>query len=107
MSSRLFELTETGFTTPTDFYNRVANNPKVKPRLKKKAEKIVANWAYLADRGARALEAARNGELTFEYWKASRKEFRTLDLGYCVRHCYRDGLLSAYRDTLEYYSYQM
>lgn len=107
MSSRLFALTETGFFTPTEFYTRAASNPKVKPRLKKKAEKIVANWAYLASRGKRALEAARLGELTFEFWKAQRKEMRSLDLGYTTRYVYRDGLKAAYRSTLEYYDFQM
>lgn len=91
------------FMTPSVFYKRVAENPKVKARLKKKALMIIDNWDHLAEMGNHGLKLNAEGLYTYEYWLEHRREIRKLDLGCCVRYQYPYGLKAAFKETVKYY----
>lgn len=102
MSSRLFALTSTGFMTPTAFYTRCATNPKVKPRLKKKAQMFVKNWSDLSVVGQNLLQDLGAGTVDFKEWRMHRRWMERQKLGLSIRYKFRESLLDQYRKAMEY-----
>lgn len=105
MSTRLydFDYANGTFSTPTIFYTRVAANPKVKPRLKKKAELIINHWEHLPELGQRQAENAISEKPCFKTWLRLMRELRKLDLGVTSRRTCSAGLKSAFNSTIDYY----
>lgn len=103
--SRLYRYTENGWMTPTDFYTAVRDNPKVKPRLKKKAELILNNWAYLPELGMQHLNNALSEKPCFNTWRRLNREAGRLTLGIHYHFTYVGGLKEAFRKSMEYYKF--
>lgn len=107
MSRRLLQIKADGtILGPREYYSQIAGRQGVKPRLAKKANKLIDIAEETWREALRMKEMVINGELTFELWNKQRRTVEALHDNFFTRRSFNQGLKEAYRVTLEFYEFQ-
>lgn len=107
MSRRLFVVGKDGDVVgPRQFYARIAGRNGVKPRLAKKALKLI-DISENAWREALAMkDMILYSPHTFADWNKQRKKIEKLRAHFWTRRSFSKGLKEAYAASVEFYHYR-